>query len=575
MLSTERTIKEEPEAQNPTMDSHSQALILVEKMIEEDSLVELVEKKTKEELSVELQNSKKEYKLLENKYGELVLENLLTKSKFKACQRERDELRERLTSIEKNYDELVFENLLINDKLKVYQRVFEEKKEQGTKLGGEREGRNRNRDSEGGKRKAEADSGFCKKKFGKLQLEEENGVFMKLKGEVGEANVVSNEEMGETGLSIIKECQNGKNAGSSCVTLDHQQTNENLLICYDNNIGMTRGSSPCLPQSEASGGLNAEGTIPPSFSADSQLTFDNADLLAPPHYPSHDRPHSVNMAHVIKVEESGLPGSEMEYIRKELASEAVNMKVPSMPSSGLHEFGRNTDIGEDDILLGILESENYDDDGYNPGNRKMKQLQELNREPKGFLVNPFSYVPASLVSRQFDEQNSKYHPSKSFLGAFDCSTPSSRDSEEDDIYVENPSSVPKVSAKFRMKRNQTGDWALGPPAVTERISSSSSHSTTVKKQKKKPSVVPKKRTCSHCGVQHTPQWRQGPDGRKTLCNACGVRYKSGRLFPEYRPIGSPTFSSDLHSNHHRAVLEMRQKKMCSTTLDGTSCGKGK
>ncbi|KAH0971149.1 hypothetical protein GBA52_023305 [Prunus armeniaca] len=68
------------------------------------------------------------------------------------------------------------------------------------------------------------------------------------------------------------------------------------------------------------------------------------------------------------------------------------------------------------------------------------------------------------------------------------------------------------------------------------------------------------RRCSHCGVQKTPQWRTGPNGAKTLCNACGVRYKSGRLLPEYRPACSPTFSSELHSNHHRKVLEMRKKK---------------
>jgi hypothetical protein len=48
-------------------------------------------------------------------------------------------------------------------------------------------------------------------------------------------------------------------------------------------------------------------------------------------------------------------------------------------------------------------------------------------------------------------------------------------------------------------------------------------------------------------------------GPKTLCNACGVRYKSGRLFPEYRPAASPTFCPALHSNSHKKVLEMRCK----------------
>lgn len=49
-------------------------------------------------------------------------------------------------------------------------------------------------------------------------------------------------------------------------------------------------------------------------------------------------------------------------------------------------------------------------------------------------------------------------------------------------------------------------------------------------------------------------------GPKTLCNACGVRYKSGRLVPEYRPAASPTFVSAKHSNSHRKVLELRRQK---------------
>ncbi|XP_020592563.1 GATA transcription factor 6-like [Phalaenopsis equestris] len=77
---------------------------------------------------------------------------------------------------------------------------------------------------------------------------------------------------------------------------------------------------------------------------------------------------------------------------------------------------------------------------------------------------------------------------------------------------------------------------------------------------KNPFFSPAERRCTHCGVHKTPQWRAGPQGAKTLCNACGVRYKSGRLLPEYRPACSPSFVSNIHSNSHRKVLEMRRKK---------------
>ncbi|KAL5056087.1 hypothetical protein RYX36_036769 [Vicia faba] len=71
------------------------------------------------------------------------------------------------------------------------------------------------------------------------------------------------------------------------------------------------------------------------------------------------------------------------------------------------------------------------------------------------------------------------------------------------------------------------------------------------------SAAPRK--CTHCEVTETPQWREGPKGPKTLCNACGVRYRSGRLFPEYRPAASPTFEASLHSNSHKKVVEIRNK----------------
>lgn len=30
--------------------------------------------------------------------------------------------------------------------------------------------------------------------------------------------------------------------------------------------------------------------------------------------------------------------------------------------------------------------------------------------------------------------------------------------------------------------------------------------------------------CQHCGSKDTPEWRRGPTGSRTLCNACGLFY---------------------------------------------------
>ncbi|KAL1804057.1 hypothetical protein DCAR_0935755 [Daucus carota subsp. sativus] len=82
------------------------------------------------------------------------------------------------------------------------------------------------------------------------------------------------------------------------------------------------------------------------------------------------------------------------------------------------------------------------------------------------------------------------------------------------------------------------------------------------------------RKCQHCQTEQTPLWRAGPMGPKTLCNACGVRYKSGRLVPEYRPASSPTFSSKLHSNSHKKIMEKRRQSQLSEMVVNGVCGYG-
>ncbi|KAI5013939.1 hypothetical protein ZWY2020_055329 [Hordeum vulgare] len=118
-----------------------------------------------------------------------------------------------------------------------------------------------------------------------------------------------------------------------------------------------------------------------------------------------------------------------------------------------------------------------------------------------------------------------------------------------------------------------GEYNILPPPAPKKSKHGKSSKNKPKKRGRKPKNLPahppsgaeaaatqSDRRCSHCGVQKTPQWRAGPEGAKTLCNACGVRYKSGRLLPEYRPACSPTYVSSVHSNSHRKVLEMRRKK---------------
>ncbi|WOL06250.1 hypothetical protein Cni_G14982 [Canna indica] len=137
------------------------------------------------------------------------------------------------------------------------------------------------------------------------------------------------------------------------------------------------------------------------------------------------------------------------------------------------------------------------------------------------------------------------------------------------------SSTTTSSASFCSSTSSSSPFLIYDPtagSVEQSFLLSDKQQPPLKKQKpkkrgRKPKSLPTsapaasgERRCSHCGVHKTPQWRAGPLGAKTLCNACGVRFKSGRLLPEYRPSCSPTFVSHLHSNSHRKVLEMRRQK---------------
>jgi len=38
--------------------------------------------------------------------------------------------------------------------------------------------------------------------------------------------------------------------------------------------------------------------------------------------------------------------------------------------------------------------------------------------------------------------------------------------------------------------------------------------------------------CLYCGRNQTPMWRRGPAGNQTLCNACGLQWKYGKILQD-------------------------------------------
>lgn len=57
---------------------------------------------------------------------------------------------------------------------------------------------------------------------------------------------------------------------------------------------------------------------------------------------------------------------------------------------------------------------------------------------------------------------------------------------------------------------------------------------------------PAAHACVECGTQETPEWRRGPQGKKSLCNACGLRYAKRK-----RHDSKAQNDSFLQTNTHR------------------------
>lgn len=134
------------------------------------------------------------------------------------------------------------------------------------------------------------------------------------------------------------------------------------------------------------------------------------------------------------------------------------------------------------------------------------------------------------------------------------SKPPTPDSSSSSFNCTSFSPETPLPGKTRSKRSRVApcDWSTRLLILHSK--------TTPIKNRERPNPDTPARKCLHCAAESTPQWRTGPMGPKTLCNACGVRYKSGRLVPEYRPAASPTFVSTKHSNSHRRVMELRRQK---------------
>ncbi|URD76498.1 hypothetical protein MUK42_26043 [Musa troglodytarum] len=67
------------------------------------------------------------------------------------------------------------------------------------------------------------------------------------------------------------------------------------------------------------------------------------------------------------------------------------------------------------------------------------------------------------------------------------------------------------------------------------------------------------RVCADCRTSETPLWRSGPEGPKSLCNACGIKYRKRR-----KGLAPPTPTSSSASNSQVGNVPAPAMKVLST-----------
>jgi len=111
-----------------------------------------------------------------------------------------------------------------------------------------------------------------------------------------------------------------------------------------------------------------------------------------------------------------------------------------------------------------------------------------------------------------------------------------------EIHVHPPTPAAPKPKTPRPKKPRTVSEDVNGSVELLTLVADFAHRPQKRKFKKDPQISDTK-ACTSCGTNTTPEWRKGPSGPKTLCNACGLQYvkivktSSGELI-ERRPSSS-------------------------------------
>ncbi|TFY57953.1 hypothetical protein EVJ58_g6710 [Rhodofomes roseus] len=145
-------------------------------------------------------------------------------------------------------------------------------------------------------------------------------------------------------------------------------------------------------------------------------------------------------------------------------------------------------------------------------NTVMRLLEEVRRLslPEGAVPRESAPAPAAPPSVPEDHTRPPKRPWEDMAR------------EENDAPA--PNSYPDAQAQFEISDRATAEKDMEIIRSKRATSASASAPGQPKSKYRKRSRATPPGKCHSCNIRETPEWRRGPDGARTLCNACGLHY---------------------------------------------------
>ena len=163
------------------------------------------------------------------------------------------------------------------------------------------------------------------------------------------------------------------------------------------------------------------------------------------------------------------------------------------------------------------------------------------------------------IPSKYPQSKSLYSKNKNSIGMGSGSSGSTTISNETTVMTSGQ--VGSLSSHYQNVNSPL--YSLSHPSSNSSLNQSSNNSSNTSGGK----------CCTYCGAKTTPTWRRGPEGTGTLCNACGVKWRNGKILTNDPPTntkmnmgkheilgsyGSDSLQSKQLNNNNNIPLNMKK-----------------